>query len=192
MAAALTLAGQSIVLDYLSGILLLIEGPYFKGDVVAVGGVQGTVEEVGLRRTIVRDPSGTVHAVANGEIRVASNLTRMYGSGVVDVTGIDVADVDRVSALMNEVGQEVAADPSFAASMLETPRFVSIPAFTDLGATLRMSGRVRPTDRWTVEAELRRRLAMAFASADVHPSRRIVTAPAPAADPRPGDDRPLR
>jgi small conductance mechanosensitive channel len=60
--AALTLAGQAIILDYLMGILILVEGQYFKGDVVQLGTIEGTVEEVGLRRTVVRDPSGTVHS----------------------------------------------------------------------------------------------------------------------------------
>jgi small conductance mechanosensitive channel len=95
LAAALTLAGQSIVLDYLSGILLLVEGPYFKGDVVVLGGIEGTVEEVGIRRTIVRDVHGTVHSIANGEIRVASNETRIFGTSVVEIGGIAVASSAR-------------------------------------------------------------------------------------------------
>ena len=70
--AALTLAGQSIVLDYLMGVLIILEGQYFKGDVIAVGAVAGTVEDVGLRRTTVRSADGTVHSISNGEIRVVS------------------------------------------------------------------------------------------------------------------------
>ena len=86
--AALTLAGQSIVLDYLMGILILTEGQYFKGDVVQLGTVEGTVEEVGLRRTVVRDAKGTVHSVSNGTIRVSSNRTRTYALATVDLDGI--------------------------------------------------------------------------------------------------------
>ncbi len=65
--AAITLAGQAIVLDYLMGILILVEGQYFKGDIVRVGGIEGTVEEVGLRRTLIRDPRG--HAALRFERR---------------------------------------------------------------------------------------------------------------------------
>ena len=79
--AALTLAGQAIILDYLMGILILTEGQYFKGDFVQLGTVEGTVEEVGLRRTVVRDVRGTVHSVSNGTIRVSSNRTRTYATG---------------------------------------------------------------------------------------------------------------
>jgi small conductance mechanosensitive channel len=177
VAAALTLAGQSIVLDYLMGILILLEGPYYKGDVIAVGGIEGTVEEVGIRRTIVRDTSGTVHAISNGEIRIASNLTRVYASAVVDIGGIRDRDIERAIGVMDRVGAELAADAAWMDRILEPPKYVSTTAFTDLGVTLRMSGRVRPADRWTVAAELRRRLAAAFAEADVVPNRRPVGAP---------------
>src|SRR5207344_2611378 len=66
--AAITLAGQGIVLDYLMGFLILVEGQYFKGDVIRVGAVEGTVEEVGLRRTVVRDNRGVLHSISNGQI----------------------------------------------------------------------------------------------------------------------------
>ena len=180
LAAALTLAGQPIVLDYLSGILLLFEGPYSIGDVINTNGLEGTVEEIGLRRTVLRDASGTVHSIANGEIRINSNLTRYYASAVVDVVGIGESDVGRAIEVMNRVGAEIAADPEWADSLLEAPQYVSTTAFTDLGVTLRMVGRVLPTDRWKVASELRRRLSIGFAEAGVVPNRRPIGA-APAA-----------
>ena len=171
-AAALTLAGQPIVLDYLSGILLLFEGPYSIGDVINANGIEGTVEEIGLRRTVLRDASGTVHSISNGEIRMSSNLTRYYASAVVDVVGIGEADVGRAIEVMNQVGTEIAADPEWADSLLEAPKYVSTTAFTDVGVTLRMVGRVLPTDRWKVASELRRRLSIGFAEAGITPNRR--------------------
>ncbi len=167
VAAAITLAGQSIVLDYLTGILLFVEGPYFKGDVVMLGGIEGTVEEVGLRRTIVRDVRGTVHSISNGEIRIASNETRIFGTSIVDVAGIAVGDVEAAIEAMNRVGEELAADPEWGPLMLETPSYTATTAFTNAGATLRMAGRVRPAQRAIVDAEVRRRLAAALAEAGV-------------------------
>ena len=176
LAAALTLAGQPIVLDYLSGILLLFEGPYSIGDVINTNGMEGTVEEIGLRRTVLRDASGTVHSIANGEIRINSNLTRYYASAVVDVVGLGESDVGRAIEVMNRVGAEIATDPEWADSLLEAPQYVSTTAFTELGVTLRMVGRVLPTDRWKVASELRRRLSIGFAEAGVVPNRRPIGA----------------
>jgi small-conductance mechanosensitive channel len=177
--AALTLAGQSIVLDYLMGVLILVEGQYYVGDVVSIGGVEGTVEEVGFRRTILRDSSGTVHSISNGEIRMSANLTRIYASAVVDIQGIRDADVERAIAAMSQVGADLAADPDWAPRLLAPPGQPIAFAFTDLGATIRMSCRVVPEDRWLVAAEVRKRVSTAFADAGISPNRRTGGASAP-------------
>jgi moderate conductance mechanosensitive channel len=175
--AAITLAGQSIVLDYLMGTLILIEGQYYQGDTISTGGLEGVVEEVGLRRTVIRDGSGTVHSVSNGLIRTVSNLTRIYAAAVVDLPGVRQQDIEATIAVMNRVGEELAADPAWSDRILDTPRYVSTTAFTDLGATLRMSGRVKPGDRWAVPAELRRRLGPALNEAGVEPGHRLMNPP---------------
>lgn len=179
VAAALTLAGQPIVLDYLMGILILVEGQYYVGDVIEVGGIQGTVEEVGFRRTTVRDPSGTVHSISNGQIRIASNLTRIYASAVVDIQGIRDEDVERAIDVMQQVGLDLAADSEWAGRLLGPPNPPIAFAFTDLGATIRMSCRVVPEHRWRVAAELRKRIATAFTTANVQPNRRTGAAAPP-------------
>jgi small conductance mechanosensitive channel len=179
LAAALTLAGQEIILDYLMGFLILLEGQYYVGDVVNLGGVEGTVEEVGFRRTTIRDTSGTVHSVSNGLIRNSANLTRTYASAVLDIQGIRDADVERSLAVMRQVGADLAADPAWAPRLLAPPGDPFAFAFTDLGATLRMSCRVVPEDRWRVAAELRLRSATAFAEAGIEPNRRTGAAGAP-------------
>ena len=110
--AALTLAGQGIILDYLMGVLILVEGQYFKGDTVRLGMVEGVVEEVGLRRTQVRDLRGTLHSISNGLIRESANLTRTYATATIDIDGVADRDVEAVIAVLDAVGLELAADPS--------------------------------------------------------------------------------
>jgi moderate conductance mechanosensitive channel len=133
---------------------------------------------------VLRDASGTVHSIANGEIRINSNLTRYYASAVVDVVGIGESDVGRAIEVMDRVGAELAADAAWADHLLEPPAYVSTTAFTDLGVTLRMVGRVLPADRWKVSSELRRRLSIAFAEAGITPNRRPIGASSgPSGDP---------
>jgi len=162
LAAALTLAGQSIVLDYLMGVLIVLEGPFYKGDVVRIGAVEGEVEEVGLRRTTLRDASGTVHSVSNGEVRVASNLTRIYARMIVEVTVAFATDLDRAATIVNDAGRGMKADPEWSDRLLETPSLLRVDALSDLGATLRISGKVRAADRWAAPGELRKRIVAAF------------------------------
>lgn len=160
--AALTVAGQDIIRDYLMGILILTEGPYFKGDWIQVAGVEGTVEEIGLRRTVLRDATGTVHSVSNGEIRTASNLTRVYAMLAVDVTVAFETDIAKATAVVDQVGREMAEDPEWGPRLLDTPSLLRVGAFTQLGVPLRVSGRVRAADRFSAPGELRRRLLEAF------------------------------
>ena len=71
---AVVFATRDVVLDYVMGFLILLEGPFFKGDYIAVNGhpgVEGVVEEIGLRRTLLRDALGASHAVSNGFVRVS-------------------------------------------------------------------------------------------------------------------------
>ena len=85
---ALLFATQDVVLDYVMGFLILVEGTFFKGDWVKVGapgGVEGEVEEIGLRRTVLRDGFGSVHAVSNGLIRQSSNVTRVFSIATVEI-----------------------------------------------------------------------------------------------------------
>ena len=172
--AAITLAGQSIVLDYLMGILILVEGQYFKGDIISVEGTEGTVEEVGLRRTTIRDNRGALHSISNGLIRRSTNLTRNYAIAMVHVEGIAEADVERVIEVLDRVGSEMFLDPEWAPRLLEAPRYTATTALRAAGATLRLSGRIRPDARILVEAELRRRVAIALAASGVEPHRPAI------------------
>jgi small-conductance mechanosensitive channel len=78
---AVGLGAQTLVKDWLAGIFIVIENQYSAGDLVRIAGVEGEVEDFSLRRTTLRDPDGTVHSVPNGQIIVASNLSRGRGSG---------------------------------------------------------------------------------------------------------------
>ena len=174
--AAITLAGQSIVLDYLMGFLILVEGQYFKGDVDPVGAVEGTVEEVGLRRTVLRDARGTLHSISNGEIRTSSNLTRTYAVAMLNIDGIADTDIERAMGVMDVVGSALATDPAWAAQVLEPPGPSTIARLQAGGATLRLGLRVRPEARLAIEADLRRRVAAGLAEAGIEPIRPSVPA----------------
>lgn len=159
---AIALAGQSIVMDYLMGILIILEGQYYEGDWIQVGAVAGDVESVGLRRTVIRDTSGTVHSISHGEMRTLSNETRVFAAAEVTVSGIRQEDLERVLAVITRVGDDLAHDPDWSARILEPPEPRYVPDFTEAGITVKVRGRVPGGERWLVASELNRRLAAAF------------------------------
>ena len=92
---AVGFGAQHLVKDYLNGALILIENQFSKGDVIRVAGVAGSVEDFSLRRTTLRDLDGVVHTVPNGEIEVASNLTRVWSRINQNVQVAYGTDIDR-------------------------------------------------------------------------------------------------
>ncbi len=174
--AGVTIAGQAIVLDYLMGILIIVEGQFFKGDNIEIGNLawSGTVESVGLRRTVIRGVDGTVYSISNGELRLVANRTRVYAAAEVRVRGIRQGDLSRVLQIMEQVGQGVAADAEFVAAILEapTPRFVDDA--DELGSTAVMRGKVVASERWRIATEIRVRLDSALTDAGIELNRRAV------------------
>lgn len=174
VAAALTLAGQDIVLDYLMGVLILVEGQYYKGDWIAVGGVppvEGEVEDIGMRRTTIRDATGTVHSVSNGLIRLSSNRTRIYSVATAEVTVLRPQELDRAIEVATTVAGDMTSDREWAPVMLDTPVQIAVMGLSVDGVTFRVAQRVSPPGRLKVSSELRRRLALALSEAAIETRR---------------------
>jgi moderate conductance mechanosensitive channel len=176
---------QSIVRDYFTGALILIENQYSKGDVVTIAGVNGTVEDFSLRRTTLRDLDGVVHTVPNGEVKVASNRTRVWARINQDVTVAYGTDIEDATRVVNGVGKAMAADPEWRRRVMEAPHVERIEALGEYGITLKVLGLVRATEQWAAGGELRKRLLAAFATHGIEIPRpqRVVLAREPNVDP---------
>lgn len=155
---------QSLIRDYLNGCLILIENQFSRGDVVSIAGVTGTVEDFSLRRTTLRDLDGVVHTVPNGQILVASNRTRTWARINQNVVVLFGTDVDKATAVVNQVGLSMAADPRWKRRVLEPPRVDRVDSIDPaVGITLKILGTVRATDQWAASGEFRKLLLTAFA-----------------------------
>ncbi len=159
---AVGFGAQSLVRDYLNGALILIENQFAKGDVVRIAGVAGSVEDFTLRRTTLRDLDGVVHTVPNGEIKVASNLTRVWSRINQDVTVAYGTDIDKAIAVVDQVGKAMALEPAWKRRIMEAPRVERVEALAEYGVTLKILGTVRAPDQWSAAGELRKRLLEAF------------------------------
>ena len=181
---AVGFGAQSLVKDYLNGALILIENQFGKGDVVRAAGVAGSVEDFTLRRTTLRDLDGVVHTIPNGEIRVASNLTRVWARINQDVTVAYGTDIDATIDVVDKVGAEMAGDPQWKRRVLEAPRVERVEALAEYGVTLKILGTVRAADQWAAGGDFRKRLLAGFKANGIEIPRpqRVVLA----RDPRDG------
>ena len=123
---ALSLGSQSLVRDYVAGSFIVIENQYSKGDVVQIAGAMGTVEDVSLRRTVLRDVDGTVHYVPNGLIQTASNMSRSWAGISLDIPVPYEEDLAAVTAAIDAAGERLANDPHYRNAIFERPRVTNI------------------------------------------------------------------
>jgi moderate conductance mechanosensitive channel len=180
IALAIGFGAQSLVKDVIGGLFILVENQYGAGDVVNIAGVGGLVEDISLRRTLLRDLDGATHSVPNGQIGVASNLTRSWARANFLVSVSYEDDVDRVLKVINQVGQEMKEDAAWSADLLEAPSALGIENLGDSGVDIRVLGVTKPIRQWDVMRELRRRIKLAFDREGIeipYPHRQLVVPP---------------
>lgn len=162
--ATIGFGAQSLVRDYLSGILLTMEDQYGIGDEITVGTTTGVVEDVSLRVTRLRSAEGLILYVPNGDIREVANASRGWAKASVDVPMERPADgsLEPVREAAAAAARSVAQSPRFAASCVEPPEIVGMVA-ADAGTyTLRVALRTTPVLRDAVERALREAVVAAL------------------------------
>jgi moderate conductance mechanosensitive channel len=174
---AIGFGAQSLVKDTLSGLFMIVEDQYGVGDVVDTGTVVGTVEEVTLRITRLRDGDGVVWYIRNGEILRLGNRSQGWSVATVDVQLGYTDDIARVTDIMAAAVAGLADDKPWSDVLMEAPHVTGIEAMTHGLVTLRVTARVRANERDGVQREIRSRLKAAFDANDVHMPVPFVSPP---------------
>jgi len=159
---AIGFGAQSLVKDIIAGLFVLLENQYRRGDVVKIADTSGLVEDINLRRTLLRDLDGIVHSVPNGEIRVASNFTKGYSRVNLNISVGYNEDLDRAIAVINRVGKELAEDPAWSSQILKPPQVLRVDNLGDSGIDIKVTGDTMPIQQWAIMGELRLRIKKAF------------------------------
>lgn len=154
--------GQYLIRDVISGFFIILENQYRVGDVACLDGTCGLVEDITLRMTILRDLDGTVHHVPNGEIKRASNLTKYYANVNLNIGVSYASDLEKVIAVVNKVGKELAEDKNWKEFIRKPPQFLRVDDFADSAIIIKILGETEPIKQWDVAGELRKRLKIAF------------------------------
>jgi len=159
---AIGFGAQSLVKDIIGGLFIIMENQYRKGDVVKIADVAGLVEDINLRRTVLRDLDGIVHVVPNGEIRVASDFTKGWSRVNMNISVSYGTDLDHAITVINRVGQELANDPKWAPLILKPPQVLRVDNLGDSGIDIKILGDTKPIEQWNIMGELRLRLKKEF------------------------------
>jgi moderate conductance mechanosensitive channel len=190
---AVGFGAQRVVQDILAGFFIISERQYGFGDAVRLAAVgataeaQGTVESLTLRVTSLRTVNGEVVFIPNGQIVKATNLSRDWARAVVDVPVPSTADVNRVTTILRQVGDEAFDDPALRPLLLDTPSVMGLESIDVDHFVVRVVARTLPGKQFDVARDLNSRIVTAFRNEGITVSTTTggadVTAPVEATEP---------
>jgi small-conductance mechanosensitive channel len=159
---AIGFGGQYLVKDVINGLFIILENQYRVGDGVDIAGLAGTVEDITLRKTVLRDANGIVHHVPNGQISTVSNKTLGTSKINIDVgVGYDT-DIAKLEEVINQVGKEMFEDEELKKDLLEAPKFLRVNQLGDSAVIVKIVAEVKPGSQWSLSGELNKRILERF------------------------------
>jgi small conductance mechanosensitive channel len=159
---AIGFGAQTLVKDVINGFFILAENQFEVGDTIKASGVSGTVEEITMRRTVLRDADGTLHIVPNGSIQLVSNMTRDWSQVTLHVSVDYSENSDRIVSLLREVSDSFYNDGAFRQDMVAEPQVHGIERVRGMEVDYLVTIKVRPGKQYGVAREMRRRIKTCF------------------------------
>lgn len=164
---ALGFGGQYLIRDIITGLFIILENQYRIGDVVNFDGLGGSVEEITLRKTTLRDMNGTVHHIPHGEIKRVSNLSKDFARVNMDIGVAYNSDLELVIAVINKTGTKMANDSAWSDAFIKPISFLRVDSFADSAIVVKIVGETKVLRQWEVAGEFRKRLKVAFEEAGI-------------------------
>jgi len=162
VAAAVGFGAQNVVKDFLSGFFILLEDQFHVGDTVTIADTTGTVEDIQLRVTKLRDLEGNAHYVPNGQIVVTSNYTSQFAQPVIDVGVAYETDIDAALEIFADELTKFADDPEYAGRIIGRAELLGVNELGDSSVVLRGRLTTAADERWAIRREALRRVKNRF------------------------------
>lgn len=157
-----SIAARDTVRDAIAGLQIVMEDQFVTGDTIQAGETVGRVEQLTLRRTIVRDGRGALVSLSNGEMRSVSNLSRDWSQAFVDIGVAAEMPLEKTLQALESAAAGLRSDAAWSQALVDGPRVLGVQGFDQSGVTLRLQVRTAPTRQDEVCRELRRRIQMEF------------------------------
>ncbi|HEY1784292.1 MAG TPA: mechanosensitive ion channel domain-containing protein, partial [Pirellulales bacterium] len=174
---AVAFGAQSLVKDFFSGFMILLEQQYMVNDVVKIDDVSGQVERITLRMTVLRDWEGCVHFIPHGEINRVSNSTQGWSRAVFNIGVAYGEDIDHVMNVLSELARQMREDPEYRSLILEDVEMLGVDDLGESAVVIRFVIKTRPLKNWIVRREMLRRIKNKFDQLGIeipYPTRTIV------------------
>ncbi len=158
---------QNLVRDITSGIFIIIENQYRIGDQVTLmtpfgSSVEGIVEDIYIRTTVLRDLSGTAHHIPNGNISLTSNKTLGFSRLSEEITVAIDTDMELLEKAIKQVSDEMTSDPELKDRIVDPPQLANVLGFRENGVLIRVSAKTKPAEQWKIRSEFYKHLRKSF------------------------------
>ncbi len=163
---AIGLGSQKLMQDIIAGLFILIEDQFHVGDSVEVAGVAGSVEDMTLRVTKVRDFHGVLHFIPNSEIGRVANRTRVWARAIAEVGVAYDSNLGRVEEVLKQVGEDLYKENPDGI-FLEAPFPLGPEELGDSAIAFKLVAKVKPGKQWDAQRIMRRRIKEAFDAAGI-------------------------
>jgi small conductance mechanosensitive channel len=162
LTVAIGFSAKDIINDFVKGVFIIIESQYRVGDSVKISGVDGVVQGINVRMTILKDGDGNTHYIPNGSISLATNKSLGVNKINEDLRLEFNTDIELAIHTIDHVGQEVAALPEFKNKIKTVPHVSQVVGFDKGAIVLRLSATTTASDTSILTSTLNTALHKAF------------------------------
>jgi moderate conductance mechanosensitive channel len=174
---ALGFGSQHLVRDLISGAFIIMENQIRVGDVAIINGTGGLVEEINLRTIILRDVGGIVHIFPAGSITTLSNMTNTWSAYVFEIGVAYHEDVDKVIAILQNVGAQLREDATVGPKILEDVDVYGLDKMADSALIIKGRIKTKPIEQWSVGRAFLKQVKIAFDKEGIEipfPHRKLI------------------
>jgi len=157
---AVGLGSQSLIKDVISGFFIVMEDQYAVGDMITIEGMTGTVENLELRVTKLRNFNGDLYIIPNGEIKKVTNHTRGSKAVIVDIPVAYNSDTEKVFKTAEKVCSQISEE--YKKVIVEAPIVLGITELGKDSSNLRIFAKTLANEQWGVERKIRKLIKEEF------------------------------
>lgn len=152
---AIGFGAQSLVQDIITGMFILFEDQFGVGDIITIGNLTGTVENIGIRTTMIRSVEGDLHIIPNGTIKVITNMSKDFNRAKVDIGIAYEENIDNAIKILQDEMDRIY-NLSLISGLISTPNVLGIVNLADSQVTVRILADTKIGQNWAVEREIRK------------------------------------
>lgn len=156
---AIGLGAQSLIKDTISGFFILLEDQFAVGDTITIDNLTGTVEHMELRVTRLKNFTGDLYIIPNGEIKKVINHTRDNKMVIVDIPIAYSSNMAKVNEITQSVCREIKDEFTV---LTEEAKVLGITNLGEHNMNLRITAKTLPNEQWEVERRIRLKIKEKF------------------------------